>query len=124
MDPEHFHPLDPTTLAWGTSPRPASQDNLVALDRIMARKPAEVVLGERPLEPRDVLAVARHRTPVRFTDNPEVLGRIAACYERVMRDVAEGVPVYGVNTGYGGQAGRVIVDGSEQARLWVARAIS
>jgi phenylalanine ammonia-lyase len=124
MAPKHFHSLGPTTLAWGTNPRPEGQDNLVALDRIMARKPAEVVLGERPLEPRDVLAVARHQTPVRFTDNPEVLGRIAACYERVMQDVADGVPVYGLNTGYGGQAGRVIVDGSEDARLWVARAIS
>jgi histidine ammonia-lyase len=41
-----------------------------------------------------------------------------------MQDVANGVPVYGLNTGYGGQAGRVIVDGSEDARLWVARAIS
>jgi phenylalanine ammonia-lyase len=90
----------------------------------MADMPAEVVLGERPVGPRDVLAVARHDTPVRLTNNPEVLRRIAACYERVMQDVADGVPVYGLNTGYGGQAGRVIVDGSEDARLWVSRAIS
>lgn len=124
MAPEHFHSPNLTTHAWGTNPQPRGQDILVALDRIMARKPAEVVLGERPLEPRDVLAVARQKTPVRFTDNPEVLGRIAACHERVMQDVAKGVPVYGLNTGYGGQAGRVIVDGSEDARLWVARAIS
>src|SRR5215472_3819966 len=110
MAPEQFHSLNSTTHVWGTDPQPKGQDILVALDRIMARTPAEVVLGERPLEPRDVLAVARQQTPVRFTDNPDVLRRIAACHERVMQDVAEGVPVYGLNTGYGGQAGRVIVD--------------
>lgn len=106
------------------SPPPPAQNGLIALDRMMAGVPAEVVLGEEPLLPRDVLAVARLQTPVRITTNREVLGRIAACYERVMQDVAEGVPVYGLNTGYGGQAGRLIVDGSENARLWVGRAIS
>jgi histidine ammonia-lyase len=34
------------------------------------------------------------------------------------------VPVYGLNIGYRGQAGRLIVDGSEEARLWVGHAIS
>ncbi len=115
--------LEPPSLP-DVSSEPVSQSSLLALDRMIARTPAEVVLGERTLSPRDVVAVARHQTPVRLTTSRDVLDRIEVCHERVMRDVAEGVPVYGLNTGYGGQAGRVIVDGTDDARLWVSRAIS
>jgi histidine ammonia-lyase len=82
-----------------------------------------VLTGSRLTIP-EVLAVARHNAPVHFTTDRGVLDRITLCHEQMMRDVREGVPVYGCNTGYGAQASKVMTSGSDYARLWFARAIS
>ena len=102
----------------------ADPSTLVGIDRHISAPLNEVVIGQGTLGAREVLAVARQDAAVRFTDDPEVLRRVADSYERMMRDVVEGVPVYGCNTGYGGQAARVVVPGSRSTRVWVARSIS
>src|SRR5437016_5188543 len=91
------------------------QGSLVELDRDLASAMHEVIVCGSPLGAREILHVAQSGTPVRFTDDQVVLNRITVCYERMMRDVAEGVPVYGCNTGYGAQASKVLADGTEGA---------
>jgi phenylalanine ammonia-lyase len=117
----------PSTQRRNGSPQSVSGDipgSLVELDRTLVSPLHEVVLGGGNLSAREILHVARCDTPVRFTDDPAVLDRIAACHARMMRDVAEGVPVYGCNTGYGAQASKVLAEGSSAARYWFARAVS
>jgi phenylalanine ammonia-lyase len=97
---------------------------LVEIDRQISAPLEEVLIGDGTLGAREVLAVARNGARVQFTDDPGVLQRITDSHERMMRDVAQGVPVYGCNTGYGGQAARVVVPGSNSSRFWVARSIS
>jgi histidine ammonia-lyase len=97
---------------------------LVRLDRAFARLPEEVILSGQDLTIPEVRAIARHGVAVHFTKNPEVLDRIERCYQRMMQDVADGIPVYGCNTGYGAQAANVMTSGSDFARGWFASAIS
>jgi phenylalanine ammonia-lyase len=100
------------------------QTTLAALDRYLAAPPAEVEVGKAPLGAREVLAVARHGATVQLTADPAVLQRISDCHERMLADVAAGIPVYGCNTGYGGRAGSVRADGPTAARLRAASSIS
>jgi hypothetical protein len=88
-----------------------SPASLVQMDRIFAQVPPEVILSGSGLGVREILAVARHNVPVRFTADSEVAARISACYEHMMENVREGVPVYGCNTGYGGQAAQILARG-------------
>ncbi|HEX8201871.1 MAG TPA: aromatic amino acid ammonia-lyase [Isosphaeraceae bacterium] len=102
----------------------ADRKDLVEIDRQLARRPIEVVLTGGNLTITEVLAVARDGAEVSFTEDPAVLGRIDACYQRMMRDVRDGVPVYGCNTGYGAQATQTHTAGTAHQRLATARAIS
>lgn len=104
------------------TPNPTSP--LVTLDRRLAEPVAEVVLGAGRLDLAAVVAVARGGAPVRFTDDPAVHAAVAACHARVLQDVADGVPVYGCNTGYGAQARRVLVAPAPETRLAVAGSVS
>jgi len=84
----------------------------------------KVVISGQGLQINDVVAVARSGKKVSLTDDQEVISRITTCYEHMMSDVKQGVPVYGCNTGYGGQAGRVLTNGSSEARVNIAKKIS
>ena len=53
----------------------------------------------------DVVAVARHREPVRLTDG--AMARMAAA-RSVVEELAEGEPAYGVSTGFGALANTVV----------------
>ncbi len=101
-----------------------TEKSLIDIDRILASKPEEVELHGDRLSVTEVLAVARQNTPVSFTSDKSVMIRIQSCYEHMMDDVRNGVPIYGCNTGYGGQASHVLVDGTPDERVALARAIS
>src|SRR4051812_2520789 len=91
----------PDSLHMAPESRGTARKGLVDLDRQLACTPRWVVLTGGGLTITEVLAVARHGAMVSFTEDPTVLGRIDACYEQMMQDVRNGVPVYGCNTGYG-----------------------
>ena len=67
---------------------------------------ATVSLGQRPLEPADVVAVARHGVHVVVA--PDALERVAAARAHIEALAASGEPVYGVSTGFGALATRHI----------------
>ena len=53
----------------------------------------------------DVVAVARHREPVRLTD--DAVARMAAA-RGVVEELAEGEPAYGISTGFGALANTIV----------------
>jgi histidine ammonia-lyase len=65
-----------------------------------------VTLGQQPLEPALVVAVARHG--VRVVVAPDALERVAAARAHIEALAASGDPVYGVSTGFGALATRHI----------------
>ncbi|HXG17719.1 MAG TPA: aromatic amino acid ammonia-lyase [Methylomirabilota bacterium] len=64
----------------------------------------------------EVIQVARHRIPVRLTEDPAVLQRIAASCEYIAHAVEQGEIIYGVTSGFGGMA-HVLISDEEAATL-------
>src|SRR5581483_1193932 len=79
-------------------------------DRMAAERASVVTLGPAPIEPADVVAVARHDATVALSDE----GRAAMERSRALVDelAAGNRPVYGVSTGFGALATRHIPPGS------------
>ncbi|MGH2661539.1 MAG: histidine ammonia-lyase [Actinomycetota bacterium] len=76
--------------------------------------PDTVVLDGAPLEPQEVVAVARHRAEVRIGDR--VAAAMAPARQHVEAHVAGDRPVYGVTTGFGALA-EVRIEKDDLARL-------
>jgi phenylalanine ammonia-lyase len=57
-----------------------------------------------------IIQVARHRQPVRLSAEPDFRRRIEQGRQTLERKLAQGEVIYGVNTGYGGNARFVIPD--------------
>ena len=118
LKPPLVNDVDPIPSA---SSKPPS---LVAISRMLAYRPTNVILSGTQLRLEQILAVARDGAVVKFTLEPKVRNRIEACFRHMMQDIEQGIPVYGCNSGYGAQAGVVINSGSGAERLEAARAIS
>jgi histidine ammonia-lyase len=65
-----------------------------------------VTVGQQPLDPAQVLAVARHGA--RVVVSADALERVAAARSHIEALAASGEPVYGVSTGFGALATRHI----------------
>ena len=100
------------------------QSSCVRLFLGLLESPRPVSLNGERLDPAAVLAVARHGAKAGLSTDPAIRERIRICHERVIKDVRDGVPVYGCNTGYGQRADRQTLDGTVEAREWAAREIS
>ncbi|RME43414.1 MAG: aromatic amino acid lyase, partial [Chloroflexi bacterium] len=68
---------------------------------------AVVVRGEG-LTIDDIVHVARYRAPVRIADDQQILERVEASRNYVVTAVDAGQAIYGVTTGFGGMAHKVI----------------
>lgn len=98
--------------------------SLIEIDRLLSTLPKKVVLTGKSLTVQEIIAVARGNAVVEFTKDQKILDRVQECYERMMTDVKNGVPIYGCNSGYGAQAAWVLTEGTSQERIDVARHIS
>lgn len=98
--------------------------SLLDIYKYFNKLPEAVILTGTDLTIPQIINVAKLDSKVEFTTEPEVLNRIRACYERMMQDVEDGIPIYGCNTGYGAQASRVLTNGSPQERINLAKMIS
>lgn len=97
---------------------------LVDIDRDFRAPSERVVLSGASLTVPEIISVARHNIPVDLTKDSKILGRIQECYEKMIKDVKDGVPIYGCNTGYGARASMVLADGSPEERLDIAKKMS
>lgn len=71
---------------------------------------AVVVRGDQ-LSIEEVVRVARHRAPIRLTDDHPILARIEASRRYVCEAVENELPIYGVTTSFGGMSDKVISNG-------------
>ena len=67
-----------------------------------------VSISQQQLSLDDIIAVARHGQAVALSDDTDFRRRISRGREALERKLAEGEVVYGVNTGFGGNARYVI----------------
>ncbi len=98
--------------------------NLVEIDKSLSNVSRKVTLKGSDISISDVLSVSKYGAPVVITNNPKVLERIEKSYNKMVKDVKNGVPIYGCNTGYGARASKVVNEGSEDQRMTLARQIS
>ncbi|NMB56399.1 aromatic amino acid lyase, partial [Candidatus Beckwithbacteria bacterium] len=87
-------------------------------------KKEEIFLDGENLSFKDMNHIFENETKVSLTQDQKILARIKHCYEHMIKQVENGVPVYGVNTGYGGQASLVVNEGTKEQRLAMAQKIS
>jgi phenylalanine ammonia-lyase len=69
-----------------------------------------VSISSADLTLADIIAVARHYQPVELSPDPDFRRRIERGRETLLRKLAGGEVIYGVNTGFGGNARYVIPD--------------
>jgi histidine ammonia-lyase len=98
--------------------------SLVEIDREISAIPKKVTLRGSDITIADVLSVSDYAAPVVISTNPKVIERVQKCYNKMLKDVKNGIPIYGCNTGYGARASRVLNEGSEEQRVELARQIS
>jgi histidine ammonia-lyase len=80
--------------------------NTVPMTQTSGVSVATVTLGQQPLDPPQVVAVARHGA--RVVVSVDALERVAAARSHIEALAASGEPVYGVSTGFGALATRHI----------------
>src|SRR5262245_40045380 len=100
------------------------QPSLVELDRELSRRAGHVVLAGESLSLSEVLAVSRDGARVEFTGEPAIRVRVAACHERMLANIRDGVPIYGCTTAYGARAATRANGDPPDRRLEAARATS
>jgi histidine ammonia-lyase len=76
-----------------------------------------VIIDGNTLTISDILNVARKDVSASFTANKAIIKRINETFKHMMKDVENGVPVYGCNTGYGAQASVVVNGGTKAEKL-------
>jgi histidine ammonia-lyase len=64
-----------------------------------------VVLGQAPIDIDTLIRIAVHGAKVRLPNDAAWLKRLTDCEALVARAVADGVPIYAVNTGFGSNCG-------------------
>jgi len=101
-----------------------TESTLINIQQYLSTSPNKIVLTGRTLTIPEIVTVSRKETKVLFTDDKKVLERVKKCYEHMMDDVKNGVPVYGCNTGYGAQASRVLIEGNKEEKVRLAQKVS
>lgn len=105
--------------------RPSYKEKtLVEIDRLINLPTKEVVLTGKDLSMQEIVSAFNKSTKIKLTDNEKILSRIKKARRVVIENVVEGIPVYGTNSSFGGQAHRVLNKGELEVRLNNARKIS
>lgn len=98
--------------------------DLVSIDRYVSSHVRRIVLSGAALTMPEIVSIARRNAVVQFTTNKKILRQIQTCYEQMITQVKQGIPIYGCNTGYGARAEVVVNMGTPTERLAQARLIS
>lgn len=67
---------------------------------------ARITIGGQPLSLTQILDIARGKTGVQISDDPSFTGTIKRSSDTLRSALEKGIPVYGVNTGYGKSCGK------------------
>lgn len=99
-------------------------ENLITIDSYLSEKQENVIIENGKLTLPQILSVARQNAPVEITNDTTIRNKIQDCYNKMMQDIRNGVPIYGGNTGYGARASNVLTDGVDTERLAIGKKLS
>jgi len=72
----------------------------------------------------EIVAVAHHGASVSIEISKEQEEQLHTIYQKMLEQVADGVPIYGTTASYGGQAGHVLTKGEKEFRVSQAKKLS
>lgn len=101
-----------------------SEKTLVEIDRLINKSKEKIVLDGKSLSFRDIILSSKTGTKLVLSKKRKIIERIEKSYQAMLQNVKDGIPVYGTNSSFGGQAARVHARGDIERRLNAARAIS
>jgi phenylalanine ammonia-lyase len=97
---------------------------LVEVDRVIEKRKDRIILDGKNLSFGDIVLSSKNTSKIRLTKDSKVLQRIQQSYDAMLQNVKDGIPVYGTNSSFGGQAARVHTRGDIGRRVEAAKAIS
>lgn len=98
--------------------------SLIDIDKQINRKKEKIVLTGKKLSLQDVILASKGETKIKITGDEKTVDRIYRSHSIMMQNVREGIPVYGTNSSFGGQAARVLNRGDQIKRVRSAKLIS
>lgn len=99
-------------------------ESLVDIARKNHKGNTTVVLDGQHLTIPQLTSLQKDQASVKISQDSTVISRMKDSYGAMMKDIREGRPVYGSNSAFGGQAGRVLNSGTEEEKIEQARSIS
>ncbi len=80
--------------------------------------------GKPVLDIQDILNIAQNRAEIMLDLSTESKQAIKACYDCMIEQVKDGMPIYGTNSSFGEQANRLRINHHAEARIESAKEIS
>lgn len=101
-----------------------SSKSLVEINKLFTHLPETITLEGTKLTIPEILSVARYNKQTNLSNDPEILNRISICFLEMVKQVEEGIPIYGCNTGYGARASNIVTNGTPEQRIALAKQVS
>ncbi len=101
-----------------------NQKTLRAIDKSLNIPRKNIVIDGKSLTLNEIVACAYSDPKIEITKNKNVVNLINLSHQKMLQNVREGVPVYGTNSSFGGQAARLHNKGDSIDRVNAARMIS
>lgn len=101
-----------------------TKKSLIEIARLNRSYSKNVELDGLHLTISQVVSLQQQETTISFTNNPDIRKKINQSYTAMIKDITSGIPVYGTNTAFGGQADRILNKGTEEERIALAQEIS
>lgn len=98
--------------------------DLLTIEKQISTLPSSITITGDTLTIPDILAVAKASAEVSLTSDSIIKKRIRDCYDAMMKQIEDGIPIYGCNTGYGAQASHILTNGTPDERIQISREIS
>lgn len=101
-----------------------NQATLREIDKSLNIQRKKIVIDGKSLTLNEIVSCAYTQSKIEITRNSKVLNLINLSHQKMLQNVREGVPVYGTNSSFGGQAARLHNKGDSDDRVNAARMIS
>jgi len=96
---------------------------LIEIEKEINRKEKKVVLTGKSLTLQDIFSSASG-AKVLLTKEKAVIDKIEKSHDAMIKNVLKGIPIYGTNSSFGGQAKRVFNQGDEAQKIEYGKLIS
>src|SRR3990172_5244272 len=88
-----------------------NKKTLVEIDRLINGLKKEIVLTGKDLNIAEIVSSFNKTSKIRLTQDEKIISRIKKSRQVMLANVIEGIPVYGTNSSFGGQAARILNKG-------------